>query len=198
MAVDGLNLNALIRHTPDEVDVTAAQAAVLLPVVRRSSNPHLLFTKRAEHLGEHPGQMSFPGGGREEHDDDLQETAIRECQEEIGLQPGEIDFHGRLDDIRTITEYVVTPFVGSIPDRRYHPDEQEVAEVVPLAVRALTDAENYEAEVRDHPDVGEITIHYFHVDGYTVWGATARILAQFLTLTTGWHPPDEPPTHDPP
>lgn len=142
--------------------------------------------------------MSFPGGGREKVDEDLRATALRECHEEIGLRAEEIEFHGQLDDIRTVTQYVVTPFVGSIPDRTYDPAEQEVAEVVSLPVTALTDAENYEAEVRDHPDVGEITVHYFHVDGYTVWGATARILVQFLDVTTDWCLPDDSPAPDSP
>lgn len=198
MTVDNLELNDLTRHDPEAIEGTAARAAVLLPLIRSERNPRLLFTMRAEHLGEHPGQMSFPGGGREEHDANLRATAVRECHEEIGLQPDEIEFHGRLDDIRTITEYVVTPFVGSVPDRTYQPDEQEVAEVVPLAVSALTDPQNYEAEVREHPDVGEITVHYFHVDGYTVWGATARLLVQFLELSTGWRPPEEPKAPDSP
>lgn len=198
MIKDSLDLNALSRHEPDHVDGDAASAAVLLPLILSNSGRSLLFTKRAEHLGEHPGQMSFPGGGREERDADLRATARRECREEIGLRPEEIEFHGQLDDIRTVTGYVVTPFVASIPDRIYHPDEREVAEVVRLAVSALADTENYEAELRDHPDVGEITVHYFHVGGYTVWGATARILVQFLELTTDWRPPDEPTTPDSP
>ena len=135
--------------------------------------------------------MSFPGGGREPSDADLEATAKREGREEIGLRPPEVDVIGRLNDIRTITNYAVRPFVARIPDREYTPDEREVAEIAVLPVSALTDLDNYESERRDHPHYGEIRIHFFRVDGYTVWGATGRMLVQLLELTTDWTMPPE-------
>ena len=179
------------EHDPVEVTDEERAAAVLAPVVTRADGAHLLFTKRADHLGEHPGQMSFPGGGREPSDADLEATAKREGREEIGLQPPEVDVIGRLDDIRTITSYAVRPFVARIPDREYTPDEREVAEIAVLPVSALTDLDNYESERRDHPHYGEIRIHFFRVDDYTVWGATGRMLVQLLELTTDWTMPPE-------
>ncbi|PSP86207.1 coenzyme A pyrophosphatase [Halobacteriales archaeon QS_1_68_17] len=168
------------------------EAAVLAPVVTRGDGAYLLFTKRADHLGEHPGQMSFPGGGREPEDADLRATALREANEEIGLDPAEARIVGRLDDIRTVSRYSVRPFVGEIPDREYVPSEDEVAEIAILPVAGLIDPANYESELRDHPYYGEIRLHYFHVGGYTVWGATGRILVQLLELTTDWEMPAEP------
>jgi 8-oxo-dGTP pyrophosphatase MutT (NUDIX family) len=150
-----------------------------------------LFTKRADHLGEHAGQMSFPGGGREPSDESLETTALREANEEIGLRPAEVELFGRLDDIETVTDYSVRPFVARVPDREYTPDEREVAEIAVLSVADLTDLANYESEQRDHPHYGEIRIHFFHVDGYTVWGATGRMLVQLLELTTDWRMPPE-------
>ena len=179
------------EHDPVEVTDEEREAAVLAPVVTRDDGAGLLFTKRADHLGEHPGQMSFPGGGREPSDADLEATAKREGREEIGLRPPEVDVIGRLDDIRTITSYAVRPFVARIPDREYTPDEREVAEIAVLPVSALTDLDNYESERRDHPHYGEIRIHFFRVDGYTVWGATGRMLVQLLELTTDWTMPPE-------
>ncbi|KTG24745.1 NUDIX hydrolase, partial [Haloferax profundi] len=167
------------------------RAAVIAPVLFRDERPHVLFTKRADHLGEHPGQMSFPGGGREPADTDLRATALRESNEEIGLYSEEVTFYGQLDDILTITDYSVTPFVATIPDREYDPDHREVAEIAALAVDDLTDRSNYESELRDHPKYGEIRLHFFHVDGYTVWGATGRMLVQLLELTTEWTVPPE-------
>jgi len=201
-----MDLSGVAAHRPVRVRDQDRDAAVLVPVVDGASDedgrfeagdsatePALVFTKRADHLGEHPGQMSFPGGGREPSDADLRETAAREADEEIGLRREEIRFVGQLDDIATITDYSVTPFVGRVPDREYDPDEREVDEVVVLSISGLTDPENYELEKRIHPTYGEALVHFFHVDGYTVWGATGRILVQFLELALGWTPPDRDP-----
>jgi 8-oxo-dGTP pyrophosphatase MutT (NUDIX family) len=168
------------------------EAAVLAPVVTRDGADHVLFTKRAEHLSDHPGQMSFPGGGREPEDTDLFATALREAGEEVGLRAEEAQIVGRLDDIRTITDYLVRPFVARVADREYVPSDHEVAEVAVLPVAGLVDADNYESERRDHPHYGEIRLHFFHVGGFTVWGATANMLVQLLELTTDWELPPEP------
>ncbi|NIB98668.1 CoA pyrophosphatase [Halobacterium sp. R2-5] len=188
-----MDLSRVAAHQPERVTDEDRDAAVLVPVVERGDDPALVFTKRADHLGEHPGQMSFPGGGREPSDDDLRETAAREAYEEISLLRDEISYVGQLDDIRTVSGYSVTPFVGRVPEREYVPDEREVDEVVVLPLAGLTNDDNYEVEKRIHPSYGESTVHFFHVDGYTVWGATGRILVQFLDLAVGWTPPDREP-----
>lgn len=190
-----MDLGRVARHTPRRVTDEPREAAVLAPVIVRdpdgTGDHHLLFTKRAEHLGEHPGQMSFPGGGREPSDADLRATAVREAHEEIGLDPDSVEIVGQLDDIRTITDYSVTPYVARVPDATYHPDEREVAEIAVLPVSGLIDPANYESERRVHHEYGEATIHFFHVNGYTVWGATARIVVQLLELTTDWRAPEK-------
>jgi 8-oxo-dGTP pyrophosphatase MutT (NUDIX family) len=181
-----MDLSRVAAHTPQVITDAKRDAGVLIPVVERPEGTGLLFTKRADHLEEHPGQMSFPGGGHEPADEDMRATALREANEEIGLGASEVEIVGQLDDIRTITEYAITPFVGRIPDREYVANDGEVAEIVVLPLDRLLATESYEYECRDHPRYGEVTIHYFHVDGYTVWGATGRILVQFLELTTDW------------
>jgi len=186
-----MDLGRVTDHTARPVEDQEHDAAVLVPVVARQDGPHLLFTKRADHLGEHPGQMSFPGGGREPRDDDLWATALREANEEIGLRPEEADVVGRLDDIRTTSHYSISPYVARVPDRAYVPDEREVAEIAILPLSGFLDPDNYESERREHPQYGEAVVHFFHVGGYTVWGATGRILVQFLELTTDWEAPAE-------
>ncbi|MFC6862113.1 NUDIX hydrolase [Halomicroarcula sp. GCM10025817] len=187
-----MDFDRVAAYDPIVVEDEQREAAVIAPVVTRPEGPAILFTKRADHLTDHPGQMSFPGGGREPEDDDLLATAIREANEEIGLDPMAVNVVGRLDDIRTVTHYSVRPFVARIPDREYLPNDEEVAEVVTLSVADLTDPDNYESEQRDHPYYGEIRLHFFYVDGYTVWGATARMLVQLLELATDWRMPPEP------
>ncbi len=179
-------------HEALAVDDEPREAAVVVPVIERANGHYVLFTERADHLPNHAGQMSFPGGGREPEDDGLLDTALREANEEVGLEPAEVDVVGRLDDIRTISRYSVRPFVTRVPDREYRPNDGEVAEVVPLPVAGLTDLDNYESERRDHPHYGDVRLHFFHVDGVTVWGATAEMLAQFLELATHWEMPPEP------
>jgi 8-oxo-dGTP pyrophosphatase MutT (NUDIX family) len=190
--VTGMDLEGVRRHEPSTVAGQERDAAVIVPVIERPDGAALLFTKRADHLSDHPGQMSFPGGGREPADADLRETACREAEEEVGMKREELEFVGRLDDIETVTRYSVRPFVARAPDREYVPGDEEVAEVAVLSLADLTDLDNYESERRDHPYYGDIRLHFFYVDGYTVWGATARIFVQFLELATDWEMPPEP------
>ncbi|MFP9061195.1 NUDIX hydrolase [Natrialbaceae archaeon A-chndr2] len=190
MTTRRFDLEPVATHTPTRVTDQSYEAAVLAPIIDRDGEDHVLFTRRADHLGEHPGQMSFPGGGREAEDETILETALREADEEIGLEPHTVELVGQLDDIRTVTEYGVTPFVGQIPDRVYEPDENEVAEIVVLPLSGFLDPDNFEYERRDHPYYGDIVIHYFHVDGYTVWGATGRMLVQLLELATSFEAPE--------
>ncbi len=186
-----MDLSGVRHHEAASVTDQEREAAVVVPVID-SGAPAVLFTKRAEHLSDHPGQMSFPGGGSEPADGRLRETAVREANEEVGLERDEVDCVGRLDDIRTVTRYSVRPFVARVPDRTYRPCDAEVAEIAVLGLADLTDLANYDSERRDHPYYGEIRLHFFRVGGYTVWGATARILAQFLELATDWEIPPEP------
>jgi 8-oxo-dGTP pyrophosphatase MutT (NUDIX family) len=186
-----MDLSGVRRHQATTVTDQKREAAVIAPVIERDEESSLLFTKRADHLSDHPGQMSFPGGGREPEDEDLWATALREADEEISLEAHEVDRVGRLDDIRTVTRYSVRPYVARIPDRHYEPGDQEVAEIAVLSLSDITDLDNYESEPRDHPYYGEIRLHFFSVDGYTVWGATARMLVQFLKLATDWEMPPE-------
>ena len=190
-----MEFDRVASHDATTITGEQREAAVVVPVSTRAGEDdshHVLFTKRADHLSDHPGQMSFPGGGREPEDESPLRTALREAREEIGLDPRAVNVVGRLDDIRTVSHYSVRPFVGRIPDREYQPGDEEVAEVVALPVDGLTDLDNYESERRDHPHYGDIRLHFFHVEGYAVWGATANMLVQFLELATDWEMPAEP------
>jgi 8-oxo-dGTP pyrophosphatase MutT (NUDIX family) len=190
-----MDLSRLSGHTPTEVTDEEREAAVLAPVVARDERPHLMFVKRSADLSNHAGQMAFPGGGREPTDADLRETALREAREEAAVDPVETNVVGRLDDIRTTSRYSIRPYVADVPDGEYVPDGVEVTEVALLALEDLLDRSNYDSEHRDHPYYGETRLHYFRVDGYVVWGATARILVQLLELTTDWTVPEEPDRH---
>jgi len=98
-----------IEHLP------LARAAVLVPLFNKEGNCHIVFTKRSDNVRYHKGEISFPGGVFEEKDGELQRTALREAFEEIGLKENDVQIIGTLDDIITVTQFIVTPFVGIFP-----------------------------------------------------------------------------------
>ncbi|MEF8771271.1 NUDIX hydrolase [Halodesulfurarchaeum sp.] len=187
-----MELGSLADREPTLVANPARKAAVLVPLVEEDSASHIVFIRRSDTLEEHPGQMGFPGGRYEPRDGDRRETAVRESNEEIGLRAAEIAQIGRLDDVETVSGYTVSPFVARVPDRAYRPTDEEVADVVSLPLEAFTTPENHAYEGRMHPEYGTVPCHHFIVNGYTVWGATARMLVQLLTLGTEWTVPDPP------
>lgn len=188
-----LDLDGLGGREARTVEAGHRSAAVLVPVITREDGDYLLFMRRAEDLSEHAGQVSFPGGSHEPDDADLAATALREAGEEVGLRREEADLVARLDDIHTITEYSVRPYVARVADRTYEPDGREATAVAVLPLAGLLDRDNYEFERRTHPEGGEVVVHYFHVDGTTVWGATGEIVVDLLELTTDWRAPAHNP-----
>jgi len=155
-------------------------AAVLLPLFRRDGEEWLLLTRRTDDLEHHSGEISFPGGGRHAEDADLQATALRETEEEMGIRPGDVEIYGRLDDFVSIHGYRVTPFVGSYPDPYpYRVNRQEIAEVIELPLNSFLQPGIWHQE--SWPHRGQLhTVDFYRVDGHQVWGLTAAILRQFL------------------
>jgi 8-oxo-dGTP pyrophosphatase MutT (NUDIX family) len=171
-------------------DATAAltgalrPAAVLVGMVERSGGLMVLFTRRTDHLHAHAGQISFPGGGAEEGDESLVATALRETEEEIGLDPRRVEILGDLPEYRTISGYCVTPFVGLVqPPFRLVPDKFEVAEVFEVPLSFLLDARNHRRQsmVRDGRRREYYAMPYAH---YYIWGATAGMLMNLYAYLT--------------
>ncbi len=167
------------------VDAGRKSAAVLLPIYWKQEEYYLLFTKRTQKVKEHKGQISFPGGAYQEDDGTLLNTALRECAEEIGLMAEEVEVLGELDDtISRTSNFIITPFVALIPwPYQFRMDEGEVEELIEVPVSALLDkgCQHQETEIID----GETVASYFyHYQGRVIWGATARILKQFLDIYT--------------
>lgn len=157
-------------------------AAVLLLLTNRRG-PHVVFAKRTEDVTHHKGQFSFPGGIVETWDGSRLETALREAQEEIGLPPSAVDILGTLDDTETrATQFVITPFVGMVSQPvSYTPDGKEIERVLEVPLAALLDPAIFRVEMWERD--GEIhPVYFYEYNGETIWGATARILKQFLDL----------------
>ena len=175
--------NALSQHLiqdPQEL-VVQPQAAVLV-LISRGDNPAVLFTKRAVHLRQHPGEVCFPGGMWEVGDADLFTTAQRETFEEIGLPPSEIQLLGRLPQFHTRQGMPVTPFVASFNPNApllLSRDELDSAFCVPLAV--------FSEGIQIREDRFErnglvFNVPAYHFEGYEIWGFTAAVTSQLLRL----------------
>ena len=157
-------------------------AAVLLALIDRHDGLTMLFTERSADLKNHPGQVSFPGGRIEAVDDGPVAAAIREAEEEVGMKPGLISVAGRLEDFLTVTGFVVTPVVAFV-DREYRPvgDGREVAEVFEVPLEYLLDESNVRTTRRERLGT-QIRVYEIDYDGHRIWGATASILLQFLSI----------------
>lgn len=157
-------------------DEELTPASVLFPIVMRQSGPSVLLTQRTEHLKDHPGQISFPGGRVEPDDASPAETALREAQEEIGLASRHVEILGYLPEYRTGTGFRVTPVVAVVrPPFELRPEPDEVAEIFEVPFSFLMDAANHQQHSLHYR--GKLR-HYFAMPygDYFIWGATAGII----------------------
>jgi 8-oxo-dGTP pyrophosphatase MutT (NUDIX family) len=154
------------------------RAGVLVPLFVRDAKLWILFTKRTESVEHHRGQISFPGGGEEEVDEDLYKTALREAEEELAIAPADVVSLGSLSPIVTVTNFYVEPYVVAVPQPYvFRPAEAEIAEVIEAPVAALMDPAIRESK----PMPGrEGMILFYHYGKHVIWGATAGILAELL------------------
>jgi 8-oxo-dGTP pyrophosphatase MutT (NUDIX family) len=154
-------------------------AAVLVPLYLDSGELHAVFTKRREDLRRHPGEISFPGGRQDDADADLEATALREAEEEIGLPLDAVEIVGALQPTPTIaTGYAVYPFVGLIePGREWTLSAREVAEVLELSLPELRDGYRRQRLIRRGLPIRTDT---YVVGDDLIWGATARILSDLF------------------
>jgi 8-oxo-dGTP pyrophosphatase MutT (NUDIX family) len=168
-------------------DEDLARAAVLLPLYGSGDDTLVLFTRRSEMVEHHKGQISFPGGAYDASDPDLRFTAVRETWEEIGVAMDHVEVLGQLDEMITISNFLVRPFVGRITEPGPYPfahSEIEVAEILEVPLAHLRDDANVETELRNYQG-REVMAYSYRWNEHIIWGATARILTQFLDLLRG-------------
>lgn len=154
-------------------------AAVLIPLLAYNNEWHVLFTRRTDRVESHKGQVSFPGGACDEGETTPEQTALREAQEEIGINPSDVKLLGRLGRMITISSYRVSPIVGVIPwPYAFHIAGAEVARVFTIPLAWLANRSNYwEFSLRESD---KSLIAYHPYDGELVWGATGRMTINFL------------------
>jgi len=172
----------LEAREPNRVQIDDAKdAAVLIPIVAQPE-PTVIFTVRTDTLPSHKGQISFPGGSIDDTDPSAVHAALREAEEEIGLDPASVKVLGELDTTPTfVSGYVVTPFVGWLSEEpQLDPNPAEVAEIlhVPLSqlVEEIRREPGFKHEGRAFPTEAWVW------NGHVIWGVTARIVRHFLEI----------------
>jgi 8-oxo-dGTP pyrophosphatase MutT (NUDIX family) len=162
------------RYTP---------SAVLIPLYCKDGQYHVIFTLRTNTVPTHKGEISFPGGAFESSDASLQETALREAFEEIGLKPQDAGLLGQLDDmVTTASNYLISPFVALVPyPYQFILEKEETAELIEVPIRHLLDKGQGE-QVVEQKNGRPLDSYIYEYRGKIIHGATARILHQFLEI----------------
>lgn len=169
---------------PPEKEIAPRQGGVLILLYPYEGQLYLVLTRRTETVEAHKGQISLPGG-RREGDESVQQTALREAQEELGVSPNAVEVLGSLTPLYIPpSDFCITPIVGWTDIRPdWQPDAVEVAGVLEVPLRHLVDPTTVHKETWQR---GELTMQvpYFLVQGHQVWGATAMVLSEFLAIVT--------------
>jgi 8-oxo-dGTP pyrophosphatase MutT (NUDIX family) len=162
-------------------------AAVLVPIQEIAAEHYLTLIERAATLRSHGGEIAFPGGNVTAEDKDPLAAALRESQEEIGIDPKNVQIIGQLDQVTVGCRYLVTPFVGIVMSPfSASPNKEEVSSVISVPVAALLDPDCFTAELK--ADGRPRIIYHFRYEALDIWGATARILKQLLEVAYGFRP----------
>lgn len=174
---------ALLSHNKHRIeDDRTLPAGVIIPLFEKEGSIHVLLTLRTETVATHKGQISFPGGAWEPGDSSILQTALRETHEEVGIEPGDFEIIGELDDVIAVSDHLVTPFVGFFPyPYDFKVSEIEIAELVQIPLDFFLNDANRRSGLREHRG-NRVTVHYYDYGGHTVWGLTAHILKGFLDL----------------
>lgn len=160
-------------------------SAVMLLLYERNGELHLVFTLRHQYDGVHSGQMSFPGGKREDGDKDLTETALRETWEEVGVTADKIEVLGKLSELYIPpSNFLVYPTIGYAKDVQvFAPQQEEVDEIVEIPVSFFLDTKNINLHTEIKVYNGQVVRVPAYVMGkYIIWGATAIMLSEFTYL----------------
>ena len=180
-------LNPVAELVTDDAAM-AIPAAVLIPLIAGDGVLQVLLTTRTEHLHDHAGQVSFPGGRVEPDDPDPVHTALRECEEEIGLDPASVEVIGFLNEYYTGTGFRVTPVVGYLTRQpELSLDHFEVAEVFHVPLDYFLEPGNCQHQTL-HIQGQPRSFYVFKYQNRTIWGATAGMLVDLRTRLSGERP----------
>lgn len=169
-------------------------AAVLVPLVNVDGDLHVLFTLRTDSVPTHKGQVAFPGGGVAPEDPDVVATALREAHEEIGLAPERVDVLGTGDDAFSMNALRVTPVAGYVHQPPvWVPDPREIADIFTVPLRQLQDPDAMYEESMTSRHGNSMRVPFFRHGKHTIWGLTAWMLRELLTVMDGIPRGEAPP-----
>lgn len=160
-------------------------AAIMVLLYPKNGSYHVLLNRRSQAVEHHKGEISFPGGAKDPEDKDMLHTALRETSEEMGVAARDVTVLGEMSDVATISGFVITPFVGSIPSKyRFTLSREEIDELIEVPLSALLDPQNWREEIRVNGRDMVKAFSYAY-NGLLIYGATARILDEFVHLFKG-------------
>ena len=177
-------LKSVLAHRTKKTvgEPSLTPASVLLLLYPKDGEYCILLNKRSEQVEHHKGEISLPGGARDSEDLDSLETALRETEEEMGIQRGDVTVLGQLDEVVTRSRFLVQVFAGTIEyPYKFKPSAIEIAEVLEVPISALRDPANVRVET--HLENGtSVTSYAYAYNQHLIYGATAKILQQLLEL----------------
>lgn len=172
----------------DEPGVVWRRSAVLILIYPKAGEDYLVFMRRTDTVPHHKGQISFPGGSKDATDPDIIHTALREAQEELGIDPERVEVLSVMPDVYArVSFFVITPVIARLKpevagELVFKPNAGEVAEVIEVPLSALRNPSLHRTELRTRDNI-TYQLHFYTYGPYEIWGATGRIIREFLRST---------------
>ena len=174
--------NLIKRYKPRKQNAKKyLPSSVLIPLVEKNNDPQILFIKRTNLVKHHKGEISYPGGTKEQSDRNLRDTLLREINEELGISSSQIDILGYIDEQITLTNFLVRPYIGYLmPPFELNLNKFEIADVIYIPISHLINQISHEEVIMR--DRNAMILYTYYYGKYTIWGATARILHNFFDI----------------
>ena len=173
-------------HKPKEIEVDFPEAGILVLVTRNAKSPSIILTRRAQHMSTHKGQVAFPGGKFDEVDETLEQTALRECHEEIGVSAEQIEIVGQLSQVISLHGIRVTPFVGLVDDSvSFIPNLDELDSIFKVPTLFFSEAEPKRRDKMTYRDIAlSVPSYDFQHEGetYEIWGLSAIVVVELMNI----------------
>ena len=184
------NIDTLIRrvlaYTPRLIEADMPEAGILVPVTRDQVNPEIILTRRAQHMNTHKGQVAFPGGKFDQEDVTLMNTALRECHEEIGVSPDQVEIIGPLSQVVSLHGIRVTPYVGLVDsDVELTPNLDELDSIFKVPTQFFDKAEPKRRDKMTYKGMAlSVPSYDYQTEGeiYEIWGLSAIVLVELMNV----------------